>query len=302
MTERSHRQFVLGAVSGAASAILFGLSAPMAKLLLPGASPWLLAGLLYLGAGLGLSVVRLLTNTADGDTDRLQRQDVPRLAAIALAGGAVGPVLLLIGLTRVSGVVGSLLLNLEAVFTMAIAVLIYRERLKRLEALGALLVVAGAVVVSYRPDTWHVDLLGVLAIGGACLAWALDNNLTRQIARRNPLQIVQLKTLAAGLGNVALAAMAGQRAPTSIIPAALLLGFVSYGLSIVLDVYALRYIGAAREAAFFAIAPFAGAVAAVPLLHEHFTFRDYVAGGLMAAGIALVVRGGAGASDDATAS
>ena len=106
-----------------------------------------------------------------------------------------------------------------------------------------------------------------------------------------------MKTLAAGCGNVALAAAAGHRAAASSIPAALALGFVSYGLSIVLDVYALRYIGAAREAAFFAIAPFAGAVAAVPLLHEHFTFRDYVAGGLMAAGIALIVRGGAGAGD-----
>jgi drug/metabolite transporter (DMT)-like permease len=208
-----------------------------------------------------------------------------------LAGGAIGPVLLLIGLTRVSGVVGSLLLNLEAVFTMAVAVLAYRERLSRLESLGALLVIAGAAVVTYRPDTWRSDLMGVLAISGACLSWALDNNLTRQISRRNPVQIVQVKTLAAGLGNVVVAAIAGHRAPVSIIPAALFLGFVSYGLSIVLDVYALRYIGAAREAAFFAIAPFAGAVAAVPLLHERFTANDYGAGALMAAGIALVVRG-----------
>ena len=119
----------------------------------------------------------------------------------------------------------------------------------------------------------------------------MDNNLTRQIALRNPLQIVQVKTLAAGMGNVVLAGIAGHRAPPATIPAALALGFVSYGLSIVLDVYALRYIGAAREAAFFAIAPFAGAVAAVPLLHEQFTFNDYGAGGLMALGIALVVRG-----------
>lgn len=216
---------------------------------------------------------------------------MPRVAAIAIAGGAVGPVLLLIGLTRVSGVVGSLLLNLEAVFTMTIAVIAYRERLKRLEFVGAILVVAGAVVVSYRPDTWRADLLGILAIAGACLAWALDNNLTRQISHRNPLEIVQVKTLAAGLGNVALAALAGHRVPVSIIPAALALGFVSYGLSILLDVYALRYIGAAREAAFFAIAPFAGAVAAVPLLHEHFAPSDYAAGVLMAAGIAVIIRG-----------
>ena len=143
-----------------ASAILFGLSAPTAKLLLPGASPWLLAGLLYLGAGLGLTLVRLITQTRTATaTDRLQRKDLSRLAAIVLAGGAVGPVLLLIGLTRVSGVVGSLLLNLEAVLTMAIAVLIYRERLKRLEAIGALFVVAGrssSVIGPIRgePTSW----------------------------------------------------------------------------------------------------------------------------------------------------
>lgn len=292
MKGRTSRRFGLGALSGIGSAVLFGLSAPMAKLLLPGASPWLLAGLLYLGAGLGLSLIRLVTRARGSrDTDPIQRKDVPRLLAIALTGGAIGPVLLLIGLTRVSGVVGSLLLNLEAVFTMALAVLAYRERLKRLETLGALLVVAGAVVVSYRPDTWRADLVGVLAIAGACVSWALDNNLTRQISRRNPLQIVQVKTLAAGLGNVALATLLGHRAPVTIIPAAMALGFVSYGLSIVLDVYALRYIGAAREAAFFAIAPFAGAIAAVPLLHEQFTAQDYGAGALMAAGIAIIVRG-----------
>ena len=292
MSERGRRNFGLGALCGTASAILFGLSAPVAKLLLPGASPWVLAGLLYLGAGLGLSLIRLAAH-AQGQTNAepIERKDVPRLVVIAIAGGAVGPVLLMIGLTRVSGVVGSLLLNLEAVFTMGLAVVAYHERLKRLETIGALLVVVGAVVVSYRTDTWRADILGIFAVSVACLAWALDNNLTRQISRRNPLQIVQLKTLAAGIGNVTLAAIAGYRAPASVIPAALGLGFVSYGLSIVLDVYALRYIGAAREAAFFAIAPFAGAIAAVPLLHEQFTARDYGGGALMATGIALIIRG-----------
>jgi len=293
MRSRVTHKYARGAISGLASAVLFGLSAPIAKLLLPRASPWLLAGLLYLGAGLGLSIVRIVSRVRGNATssDPLRRADLPVLLAIVLVGGVVGPVLLLVGLTRVSGVVGSLLLNLEAVFTMALAVLAYRERLRRLESLGALLVVAGAFVVTYRPDTWRADLVGVLAIGGACLSWGLDNNLTRRISVRNPIQIVQVKTLAAGLGNVVLAAVAGHHAAVSILPAALTLGFVSYGLSIVLDVYALRYIGAAREAAFFAIAPFAGAVAAVPLLHERFRLNDYAAGALMAGGIALVVRG-----------
>jgi drug/metabolite transporter (DMT)-like permease len=287
------RTFGRGALAGVASAVLFGLSAPVAKLLLPNASPWLLAGVLYLGAGLGLSIIRAVTHHRGNSEapDRLRRGDLSRLVAICVAGGAAGPVLLLLGLSRVSGVVGSLLLNLEAVFTMGLAVLVYRERLNRIESLGALLVIVGAVVLTYRPDEWRADLVGVMAVAGACVSWALDNNLTRQISHRNPLQIVQTKTLAAGIGNVVLAVIAGHRASVSILPAALFLGFISYGLSIVLDVYALRYIGAAREAAFFAIAPFAGAVAAIPLLHELFTANDYAAGAFMAVGVAFIVRG-----------
>ena len=174
---------------------------------------------------------------------------------------------------------------------MGIAVLAYRERLSRIESMGALLVVAGAVMVTYHPDTWRTDLVGAMAIGGACFSCGLDNNLTRQISVRDPIQLVQVKTLSAGMGNVLLAAMAGHRVPISIVPAALLLGFVSYGLSIVLDVYALRYVGAAHEAAFFAIAPFVGAVAAIPLLHERLTSSDYSAGALMGIGVVLVIRG-----------
>src|SRR5262249_48657216 len=189
------------------------------------------------------------------------------------------------------GVAGSLLLNLEAVFTMGLAVVAFRERLTGLEFFGALLVVSGAVVLTYRTGAWEADAAGSLAIAAACFSWALDNNFTRQISARSPLQIVQVKTLSAGLGNVVLAAIAGDRSTASIVPAALLLGFVSYGLSIVLDVYALRYVGAAREAAFFAVAPFAGALAAVPLLHERLSRRDYVAGVLMLCGIFLVERG-----------
>ena len=147
--------------------------------------------------------------------------------AIILTGGAVGPVMLRIGLARVPGVVGSLLLNLEAVFTMMFAVLAYHERLGRLESLGAFLVVAGALVITGRPESWHSDLLGALAIIGACLAWGLDKQPHAPDFGPHPIQIVQVKTLSAGLANVVLAALAGHRAPAGILPAALALGFVS---------------------------------------------------------------------------
>src|SRR5262249_11781588 len=200
-------RYTLGAVTGLASAALFGISAPGAKLLLPAISPWLLAGLLYLGAGIGLSIVRLAKHliTSPSDENNLRREDLPRIVTIVIAGGALGPTLMLIGLTHVPGVVGSLLLNLEAVFTMLIAVLVYRERLGRYETFVAILVIAGAIVVSYQPTRLQFDLVGALAIAGACLCWAVDNNLTRTISFRNPVQIVQVKTLGAGVGNVALA-------------------------------------------------------------------------------------------------
>jgi drug/metabolite transporter (DMT)-like permease len=285
------RRYGVGAAAGIGAAVLFGVSAPVAKLLLPGASPWLLGGLLYLGAGFGLSAVRLLAaRQRKQRTDHLQRRDVPLLAAIVVSGGVAGPVLLMVGLTRVSGVVGSLLLNLEAVFTILLATLFFGDRLRVGESLGAALTVAGAALLT-GPGPWgHTDWMGVLAVTAACASWGLDNNLTQRLSIRNPIQIVQIKTVSAGLVNVVLAVLVGATVPRHVLPAALTLGFFSYGISIVLDVYALRFLGAAREAAFFATAPFAGAVASIPLLGERLTGAQYAAGALMIAGVGAMVR------------
>jgi drug/metabolite transporter (DMT)-like permease len=147
-----------GALYGIASAALFGLSAPLSKRLLPNIGPMLLAGLLYLGAGAGLTIVSLIHGQP---WPRFKRVDWWRLALIALIGGFAGPTLLLIGLQRVSGVLGSLLLNLEAVFTMVIAVAFFRDRLAAGEWVGALLIVCGAVVVSYHPGAMTADWVDV---------------------------------------------------------------------------------------------------------------------------------------------
>ena len=292
----SASRFGLGAMSGLASAILFGISAPLAKLLLPRIDPWVLAGVLYLGAGVGLSLlraVRAMSGTNPIDTQsRLQGQDWPLLVAIALVGGGVGPVLLLTGLRHLSGVAGALLLNLEAVFTMLLAVTVFGERLTRREFVASAIVILGAVVLSLRRESLVVELVGVAAIAAACLAWGLDNNLTARLSHRNPVGLVQFKTLTAGAGNLGLALLAGRSWPLSHgLLAALLVGFVCYGLSIVLDVYALRYVGAARESAFFATAPFAGALAAIPLLGEPVTLIEVTGGVIMAAGVLVMVAG-----------
>ena len=272
-----------GALYGIASAALFGLSAPLSKRLLPDIGPMLLAGLLYLGAGAGLTMVSAIRGRP---WPRFKRADWWRLALIALVGGFAGPVLLMIGLQRVSGVIGSLLLNLEGVFTVVLAVAVFGDRLGTAEWAGALLILGGAVVVSYRPGEITADWIGVLAVATACLCWGLDNNLLQRVSSYDPVTVVQIKTLSAGTASFLLAVSIGQRTTSvSVLPAALSLGFFCYGASIVFDVYALRHLGAAREAAFFATDPFLGAVAAVPILGERLSRTDVIGAVLMAAGV-----------------
>jgi len=212
------------------------------------------------------------------------------LVAIAIIGGGVGPVLMLYGLRGLSGVAGALLLNLEAVFTMMLAVTIFGERFSAREAMAAVIVLAGAVLVSLHGGPVRGERMAAMTIALACLAWAVDNNLTARLADRNAVDIVQFKAMTAGVGNLILASATGRALPSlTIIAVAAAVGFVSYGLSIMLDVYALRYVGAARESAYFATAPFAGAIAAIPLLGQGVAYNEAAGGVVMAAGVALLI-------------
>jgi drug/metabolite transporter (DMT)-like permease len=290
------------------AAALFGASAPLAKLLLPTAGPLMLAAWLYLSAGLcllGWRVARAAGRrhaAPGGDTNRreapLRRSDLGSLVAITLLGGACAPVLMLVGLGHTSGLAAALLLNLEAPLTMGVAVTLFGEHLGRREALAGLLIVVGAALLAVRPEaaggaalTLGSRLLGAAALFGACAGWALDNNLTQRLSLRDPVALVQWKTLAAGVCNLTLALLLRQALPP---PRALLLIFVlgalSYGVSVVLDTYALRLLGAAREAALFATAPFVGALLAMPLLHELPTLRDAVAAAVLVLGVVLLLR------------
>lgn len=175
---------------------------------------------------------------------------------------------------------------------MLVAVLVFREHLVRLELAGILVIVVGAGVLTYRPGAIHWDVVGILAVTGACLCWAIDNNLSQRLSLRDPLVVTRMKTLGAGLGMLTLAALTSQHWPSfTILLATFLLGLVSYGVSLVLDMRALRLLGAAREAGFFATAPFIGAVLAVPVLGERWDIQDATATGLMMAGVALLLRG-----------
>ncbi|HEX2877150.1 MAG TPA: EamA family transporter [Polyangiaceae bacterium] len=277
-----------GAVYGLVAAALFGLSAPLAKRLLGEMTPQILAGLLYLGAGLGLSGWRALSPATS--EARMTRPDLPVLAGVVISGGVVGPLLMLVGLNRVSAVTGSLLLNLEGPLTMGIAVLVFREHLGRYGLVAAACVLIGAALLRFQPGAVGVTW-GMAAIAGACLAWAIDNNLTQRLSLRDPFAIVRVKSLAAGSFNLALGLALGGKLPAAgIIVGALLLGLFSYGASVVLDAYALRLVGAAREAAYFATAPFVGALAATVVLNEQLRTLDLAAMLLMAVGVAALLR------------
>jgi drug/metabolite transporter (DMT)-like permease len=278
---------IKGSICALLGAALFGLSAPLAKLLLGSISPQLLAGLLYLGAGIGLSIVRLFRKSSES---QLQRKDLPLLAGIIVFGGVIGPLLLMLGLSRVSAVTGALLLNLEAPFTMTLAIF-FGEHLGRRAVLAGVLIVGASLLLSLGPGNLDGEIIGSLCVAAACLSWGVDNNLTQRISLRDPIAIVQWKTLGAGLFAVPLALAMHARFPSAKLTSlALLLGLGSYGISIVLDVFALRLLGAAREAPLFATAPFVGALAAIPLLHERPRALDGAAALIMLGGVWLLLR------------
>ncbi len=273
-----------------AAAALFGASTPLAKRLIPTVEPMLLAGLLYLGSGLGLNVWRLLSRREANDSGeaRLALREAPRLVGAILCGGVLGPVLLMLGLAHTPASIASLLLNLEGVFTALLAWFVFKENFDRRIALGMALITAGAASLSWlgRPEVgvpW-----GVLAIVGACLAWALDNNLTRNVSTADPVQIAILKGLCAGAVNTALAMAFGAKLPpVGTLVAIGIIGLFGYGVSLVLFVLALRHLGTARTGAYFALAPFVGAVISVLFLSEQMTIGLVIAGLLMAIGVWL---------------
>jgi drug/metabolite transporter (DMT)-like permease len=277
-----------------ASAALFGVSTPAAKALLGAIHPAVLAGLLYCGAGIGVALLRRLApailGAREAREEALDRADLPWLASAILSGGIVGPLLLMAGLARTDAAAGSLLLTLEGAATVLMAWFIFHENFDRRIALGMASLVAGAAILSWSGAPTLESVMGPLAIVGACLAWGLDNNLTRKVSLADPLQIVELKGLVAGPVNLVLGLWAGGSLP-GLTPAlaAGVVGFLGYGVSLALFVVALRHLGTARTGAYFSTAPFLGAIVAVAALGEPVTVTLIAAGVLMAAGVWLHV-------------
>ncbi len=275
-----------------AAALLFGASTPLAKLALSNANPLLVAGLLYLFSGVGLAVLRAIFAAAGRACVEtpLSRSDLPWLAGSILAGGVAGPALLLLGLMTTSASAASLLLNLEAVATAAIAWIIFRENVDRRIATGFAFILAGGLLLSLPHGGGMAVSGGSLLIVAACLCWGIDNNLTRRISGSDPAQIAMWKGLVAGGVNTSLALAMGSKLPgPGVLSGLALVGFFGYGISLVLFVRALRHLGTARTGAYFSTAPFAGAALAFALGQGRFDWAFYASGVLMLAGVWLHV-------------
>ena len=283
--------FSSGAGLALLSALLFGASTPLAKLLLRDIDAWMLAGLLYLGSGLGLiavrSLVRVLGSGARSEA-AIRGGGWMWLALAILSGGIIAPVLLMVGLAHTAASSAALLLNLEGVLTALLAWFVFRENVDRRIALGMAAIVAGGLVLTWGGHLILSAVLGPVMIAGACLAWAVDNNLTRRVSQADPVQIALLKGCVAGAVNVAIAFGLGSALPPlGVLGAAVIVGFAGYGVSLVLFVVALRHIGTARTGAYFSLAPFFGGLVAVLLLREAVTVQIVAAGSLMALGVWL---------------
>ena len=253
---------------GLLAALLFGCSAPLITLLAGQGGALAVAALLYLGASLALLMVRALAGGSGAETPIQWRVDLPALAGLTLLGGVLGPWLLVLGLERLPAAAGALMLNLEAVFTLLIAVLVGKEHLGRRGVLAASLTLAGAVVLS-RGSLGGASTSGALLIAAATLAWGIDNNLSQRLSLRDPLQLAGFKATCASLPMLLLAWGLGQPFPPWHVSLQLLLvGALGYGISIWLDFLALRRLGAAREAVVFSTAPFVGAIFAVVVLRK----------------------------------
>lgn len=283
-------RFVLGDVKrggllALVAAILFGASTPAAKVVVAGVHPLMLAGLLYLGSGLGLTLVKLIGRQSGA---HLKRADMPWLLATVVFGGMLGPALLMFGLTWITGSTASLLLTLEGVFTALLAWIVFREPFNRRIGFGMASIFAGAVLLAVRGPSGHSGLIGSLAIAGACLCWAIDNNCTSKISHVEAPTLTAIKGMVAGVVNVSLALLAGAHFPPLFaIGISALIGLLGYGVSLVLFVLALREIGAARAGAYFSTAPFIGAVVGLIALREPWNITLALAGAIMALGVWL---------------
>jgi drug/metabolite transporter (DMT)-like permease len=271
------------------SAVLYGLGIPLAKILLSNVQPVILAGLLYLGAFIGLTIFGFFSRNENEKKTAFNNEEIPWLAGVILFGGILAPIFLIIGLSQVSGFAASLLLNFEGVATALVASLLFHEFTgKRFWAALSCMTIAG-ILLSWSAGG-NISFIGPACILLAILFWAFDNNFTRKIATIEPIEIAKIKCFIAGIVNISIGLFLGAELFANTLAIyALIVGTFSYGVSLVLYIYALRGWGAARTGAFFSVAPFIGAVASILLLNENAGWNLLLSFVLMAIGTWLII-------------
>lgn len=268
------------------AAALYAISTPVSKLLLQDVAPTMMAGLLYLGAGIGmfgLGMVRRGVKALPHE-NHLTRRDLPYTVGMVLLDIAA-PICLMVGLTRTTSANASLLNNFEIVATALIALMVFREKISRRLWLAIGLITLSSMILSFE-DAASLDFsFGSLFVLAACVCWGFENNCTRMMSASDPLEIVVIKGFGSGLGSLVLALAVGEPLPPlQVLPVVLVLGFVAYGLSIFFYVYAQRRLGAAKTSAYYAVAPFIGVLLSRLILQEAFTQVFLIALAIMMAG------------------
>jgi len=276
-----------------AAALLFGLNAPFSKLLLKQVAPELMAALLYIGTGLGMSVLLLATakNEQQIREKNLDWIDMPWLAGMIVLDIAA-PILLMLGLSSVSAEATSLLVNFEIVATTLVALIIFKEKVSWRLWLAIILVVIASLLLSVQGNLSSLNFsTGALLILGATLCWGFENNITRWLSGKNPIQIVVVKGFGSGFGALLVAFISRQTKGTGLgIVLAMLLGFVAYGLSIYFYIRAQRELGAAKTSAFYSTAPFFGVLISLILFRDLPSAQFWVALGIMVIATGLTTK------------
>jgi drug/metabolite transporter (DMT)-like permease len=290
MPVKSFHAGSFGMVFAIAAPLFYSASIPLSKVFLNTVEPWMLAGLLDLGAGLGIAGLYGVRRIAlqPKTTDHLQGKDWYWLGASIVAGGLLAPVLQAFGIAHSSAATASLLLNLEGVFTAVIAWVVFREQFNQRLALGLMTITLGSCILVWGGESGMQLSWGAIAIIGASLAWATTSNCTQKVSHRNPMQVVMTKTLLSGSWNVALALLIGNSLPSMPMLGTIgLAGFVCVGFTFICFILALRHIGTSRTGAFFSVFPFGGAALSVLFLQEPITIQLLSAAVLMALGLAF---------------
>ena len=252
------------------AAALYAVNAPVSKLLLRDATPAMMAAMLYLGAGIGMLLLGMARQRLKigKNEQKLTRKDLPFAVGMIVLDIAA-PICLMIGLTSTTSANASLLNNFEIVATSVIALLVFKEAIgKRLWLAIGLITLSSAILSMEDASSLHFSA-GSLFVLLACICWGFENNCTRMMSQSDPLEIVVLKGFGSGLGSLAIAFVVGEQLPPlRLILCALLLGFVSYGLSIFFYVYAQRKLGAAKTSAYYAFSPFIGVLLSLLIFQE----------------------------------